>query len=391
MVKEYNDIETYRKIRRKKRRRRHIVTLVIILVLLVCLFFTFAHFLNIDIFDSGSSQGELTSGAKPTKEGFPISLEGDKAVDVNSMGGLITLITDTKLAFYTDSGKWLGSDAHGYANPVARTTTKKTLVYDNGGYKFKVVTKNQVVGSKTLTNKIIFAEISDDGYVAVATQESRYYGCLTIYDDKLEELYKWYSSTYQLVGTDFYRNSSGCAVLGYTAENGGIVSAVVSLDFSSDKIVFEKKFPGVLGVSIAVKNSGNIAVVSDSKFNIIDSKGKDIGEYVYNKQLSFASNVAANYTVLALTNTNSRANSQAVALDDKGKVIGSYVVDKSIKDVISDGSRIILLGTEKIYNLDMSLKLINSIKCDSDAKKIAFIGSYMYVLGSEKIVKKTVE
>lgn len=391
MEKEFNDIQSYRKARKKKQRKRRLITLTIILLLCVCLFFIFAHFLNIDLFGHGGGSGGLASGEKPSQEGFPVSLEGDKGVDLNSMGGLLTLTTDTKFAIYSDSGKWIGSDAHGYANPVAKTTAKRALIYDMGGYKFKVLSKNEVLSSKTLADKIIFAEISDEGYIAIATQASRYYGTLTVYDPKMQEIYKWSSSESQLVGMDFYKGSKGCAVLGYTAENGGIVSTVVSLDFSSEEVAFEKRFADMLGVSIAVKNSGNIAVVGDSEMKVVSQKGKDVGGYVYNKQLSFVSNVASNYTVLAVTDPNSRENSEAVVLDDKGGLMGSYVVEKKIKDVISDGSRVFLLGTDKIYNLDMSLRLISTIDCSGDSKRIVFLGSYLYTLGSDKIVKESVE
>lgn len=391
MNKEFNDIESYRRARRAKRRKRRIVTLSVIVLLCACLIFVFAHFLNIDLFGSESSHGGLASGTKPSQEGFPISLEGDTGSDISSMGGLLAVLTDQKFAIYSDSGKWIGSDAHGYANPVAKTTSKRALIYDRGGYKFKVVDKNNVLDSKTLTDKIVFADISDEGYVAVATQQSRYYAKLTVYDSKMQEIYAWSSASTHVVDVDFYKGSKGCAVLGYSANGGVLLSSVISLDFSSEEIKFEKKFEDLLGVSIAVKNSGNIAVVADSAIKVIDSKGNDVGEYSYSKQLSFSSNVASNYTVLALTDPNSRDNSEAVVLDDKANVVGTYVVEKRIKDVVSDGSRVLLLGEDKIYNLDMSLRLINTMDCQSDAKRIAYLGSNLYVLNADRVVKEVVE
>lgn len=391
MNKEFNDIESYRKARRSKQRKRRIVTLSVMVLLCVCLVLVFAHFLNLDLFGSQESHGGLASGTRPSQEGFPISLEGDSGRDISSMGGLLALLTDQKFAVYSDSGKWIGSDAHGYANPVAKTTSKRALIYDRGGYKFKVIDKNSVLHTKTLTDKIVFADISEEGYVAVATQQSRYYASLTVYDSKMQEIYTWNSASTHIVDMDFYKGSKGCAVLGYSANGGAIASSVISLDFSLEKIKFEKQFDDMLGVSIAVKNSGNIAVVGDSQMKVIDSKGNDVGEYSYSKQLSFSSNSASNYTVLAITDPNSRDNSEAVVLDDKAKVVGTYVVEKRIKDVVSDGSRVLLLGEDKIYNLDMSLKLINTIDCQSDSKRIAYLGSNLYVLNADKIVKEIVE
>lgn len=391
MNKEFNDIESYRKLRKKKMRKRRLITLAVILFLVLCLFFTFSYFLNLDIFGTSSSNTGLSSGNKPVSEGFPVSLEGESGRDVSSLGGLISLLTDTKVAIYTDSGKWIGSDAHGFANPVIRTTSKRILIYDEGGYDFKIMSKNEVIAKKTLTDKIVFAKISNEGYIAVATQNDHYYGCLTIYDSKLEEIFKWSSASNQLVDMEFFDGSNKCAVLGYTAENGGMVSKAILLDFSSEDVQLEKSFKDILGLSIDVKNSGNITVVGDTALYVIDQKGNDIGSYTYNKQLSFVANEPTNYTVLSLTNPNSRDNSEAVVFDDEGKKIGSYTVEKRIKDVISDGSRVLLLGADKVYNLDMSLKLLNTIECPSDAKRIVFLGSYIYILNSDNIIKNKVE
>ena len=248
-MKDFNDIESYRNMRKRKARRKHILTFLLIVLLLAGLFAAFTYFFNIDWFDSGQNGQALPAeSGEANSEGYPVSLAGETVVDLKSMGGYVVMLSETQTIIYSDSGKRIGSDIHGYANPVIKTNSKRALIYDRGGNKFKVLSKNTLIGDKTVSADIVFAVISDSGYVAVATQEDRYLGCLTVYNNELEEIYKWYSSEYQLVDACFYSNSNGCAVLCYGAESGKMNSAVISLDFSKEDIVFEAVIPNTLGI-----------------------------------------------------------------------------------------------------------------------------------------------
>ncbi|MDF2566912.1 MAG: hypothetical protein K0R90_368 [Oscillospiraceae bacterium] len=384
-----NDIEIYRKKRKRKRRRKRLITFAIILLLLFGIALAFAYFQNMDLLQAVNS--ESNNSSKQVSEGFPIKLAGEKAKDVGYMGGQVTFLGETNFAIYTDGGKNLLTSPHGYTNPVVKSVSKRSLIYDQGGNGFKIESKNETLFKKTIAEKIVFGAISEDGYVAIVKQVDRYASCVTIYDPMLNEIYKWSSAQNQIVALDINKNNKGCVLVAVGASEGEMYSNIISLDFSKEQEVFTTELDGTVGISISIKSSSTIGIIGDNAAYSLNAKGEIIGKYEYNKKLVYFSNMPTKDMVVILSDVAKRENNYIVVLDSMAQTRYTYELEEKINDIECDGSRLLLLASEKIYDFDMSLKLINTIKCTSDAKKMAFIGSNVYILSSKDIVKAHVE
>lgn len=382
-----NDIESYRKMRRRKRLLRRTVSIVLALALLVGIYFAFRYFKDEDILKPTTSS--TASGGVSDQTGFPIKLAGEKVGDVGNMGPYITFLSDTKLAIYNDDGKNIITSPHGYTNPTMQSSSKRTLVYDRGGNEFRVESKGGTEYKQTTTNPIVTARISENGTVAVVTQDDRYASVLTVYDANRNEIYR-YSSQEPIVAIDL-NGSSGCAVAAVSTVKGEVVTTVYALDFSKEKEVFKTAVSGTMVLSIDYKSGDMIGLIGDDRACVLAKDGKLTATYRYNRTLQMFSNDADKNMVLMLSDQNSSTNNSLVMLDLTGKAVSTYKVEDTIRNIECDGSRVFLLTDSSVKNFDMSLKLLGSYKCDQDAKKMTFIGSKLYILGAQEIQKQDVQ
>ena len=381
----HGNIEKYRQMRKKKMLRKRIITWIAVVILIGLVVVSFERFFNME--SSGNPFTGTESGA--TSKGFPISLLGERIVDLKSMNGWLLSLTESKFTVYTNSGKYVSSDIHGFLNPVLKPAHSNAIIYDRKGYNIKLVTQNSILKEKTFSETIQFAELSDDGKIAVVSSDSNASSVLKIYNSKFEEIYKWSSSSF-IAGLAFNDSNKGLVALTYTVKNGEFTSSIVALNFSQEKILFEQKIPETLGLSVSVKRNGNIAVIGDVGAHIFDKKGTLKGSYTYNKQIIAMSNDADKNMIIVLSDTDSKTNNEIVILDDGCKVIHNYKLEAKIKDISCDGSRLLLLGNDYIYDFDMSLRLLDKMPCKKDNKKMTFIGSNAYVAGVERIATMAV-
>ena len=211
MESNVRDLREYRK--RKKRKKRIIRFFVAFIILFITLIIyamrnTWMPHLE-DLVDNIKYEVLKKDSDKNTD--FPITLSSSSNYEIQKVDNKIAILTDTYYNVYTPDGSICFSKQHAMANAVMKTAGKRALIYDQGAYTFRVETKYKEVYTKKLDDRIVYANISSEGYVAVATMSDRYSSFMTIYDEKGNEVF--YSSNSKKILSNFnYGNQkrSGC-------------------------------------------------------------------------------------------------------------------------------------------------------------------------------------
>ncbi len=381
-----NDIEQYRKMRRKKRRRRKLLVFAGVVAVIVVLVFAVNYF---ELGNIGELGQENTQTQQAGSGGFPKKLFGDHPSQFVASDSLLAMVTDSKLYLYDTSGKTVLEAPHSYTNPVVSCEGNYFLLYDRSGNNFRLTDQSGTVFEQDFSNEIICASVRSDGTSAIASQEERYAGSVTVFSKKGEELFKWYSSNYQVNQVALKSGSNNLAVACIGAQEGKIVSTVALMDIGqgSDQEVKEVQFPDMMILSIRYLSNGGLCVVGDTKTVIVNSSGEIQNEYVYNRYITDFCVDDSGITVLSLASSANAAEHEYIVLGGNADVLGSVVLTEEVKWITAGNGSVYLLTGKQLLCYDQRMNQNNSVEVRSDAKNIVSVGSNVYILGLGEISK----
>jgi len=150
---------------------------------------------------------------------FPIEIYEKSGYQLEFTDNTLFLLSDANLYLYNINGGFISSRQHVYSNPIIKTAGKYVMLYESGGSKACVETKRSVVYDVVMEHPIVFARVSEEGYLAVVTVSDKYPCELSIYDVKGRLIYSR-QCIERLVDICFTGDSFG-AMLSFVIENNG--------------------------------------------------------------------------------------------------------------------------------------------------------------------------
>lgn len=380
------ELEPLRKKRKFKKLMRRIIILSIVLVTLVVGTILWKQLEEIDIrtkfTDFISSIG--------TGQGYPLNTQGSTINNLIKVGNQVGAIDDTNFYIYNQTGKQTSNIQHGYNNPVVKAEGGKILLYDRGGNKLRVDSKSRNLISKTYDHNIIYADIASNGHIAVATGSNEYAGQVIVYNDKFEEILKWFSSDGLMLNIALSPNKDMMAVASIDAVEGVLISTVSIIKFNTKEVVAKLQMPEETIFSLEFKENGKIYAVTDKGVYKISSNGN------IDTKLDFEGT-----SLYAFDNNNNR---------DMAVILGNYKEDRSlilyslndsldvtsqiefyqeIKEVEIDNFGIVVTLDDRIELYDFTLKLTDTIEA-ADVKNTIPIERNLYYNISNQIDKENV-
>ena len=112
---------------------------------------------------------------------YPINLESSDTLNTVSRGMYYYVLTDTRLNAFTNGGKEIYSNSHGFESPVLKTSATRAMVFDQGGNEAYIYNLKEQKQSLKTDTEIINAAISDSGVYAVITRSESYASVVTVY------------------------------------------------------------------------------------------------------------------------------------------------------------------------------------------------------------------
>lgn len=375
------DIDKYRKKKKMKEwtKKGFIILGIIIAVLLV--FFTIeAIKQRID-----SQKKHVTT--------YPINLKGEDPLDLQAVDEDVVVLGKSKNIFFTKSAKRSGEIIHRVINPVVKSNGNKILTYEPNGYNLRVDIKNKKVGELKLDNKILFAEINNDGYIAVVTFEDRFNGTLTVYNSSLNQVYKYSENKKYITSFSFIGNKKGIITM-QTTENGKMSSVVRLLDFKKEKdtVYLEKQFIGETVYKSFYKDE-KLYIYTNRAVVVLDDRGKEINRYELEGSLLNFEHINGE-SILFVQDAVEYNKVDIIVLDKENKVIANNGFNGKIKDVYFSKDKIIVLTDENILKYNYKLEQLDEYENNKGYSQVSVVGDQIYAMNADylyKIEKEKVE
>ena len=380
-----NDV---RKLRKRRKRKRFVKNLLLILAVLV--FASGVYFsrgLWLPYFEGILERGFADDG-DAAAENFPIDISNRTNVRIGGMDNCWVMFSDTSLSVRDNNGRELHSVYLPYSSPVVETSSRRTLVYDMGGYNLCVVSRTGEVFSKRLENQILFAVVGEHGNIAVVTSTDKYASYLTIYDKNGTEVFHWADGNL-ITAIALDDSGDGCIVTSSYVLGGCFKSVVSELDFSMTEIVGKTIPVNTLCLDIEYTRDNGFWLIGDSA---LYRYGEDFSlsytyEYIYDltkyavsgdvcgmvfnpagtnsiyltlfdAELEQPTEITYNEKIHSIEaydgkiyfNTSTRLNS----VDSLGMLVGTSPLDAEYESFVVNGDKAFLLGYRSINKAELT-------------------------------------
>lgn len=329
----------------------------------------------------------IVNDGETQKGNFPIEINSSAVNAIDVLGNNVVTADESQIYIYDENGSKVNSFIHNLGSPIVKVAGKKILAFDNGGKSFKVYNKSEECYSKNLKdNKILLAEISQTGYVAVVVSTEKYPACMIVYDRNGSEIYRW-SSAHRIMDISFDGNSNGCYISTFNSENGIIQSVVHYVTFDSTEEQMKSTKLNTLVLDTFENNNGDIWAVGDNKFYKLNGNGEILLEYEYSNDLV---SYDLNEYSAAISVKNGRNGSMTAIFDsdsddDKPRIVQS---DNGMpKKVLLSKNMVLVLSDRIVESYDLKGNCTAKADVSPEYTNFSYLNDSVYFLGYREINK----
>lgn len=367
---------------RKKRQKRRIKFLVFLLV--TTIIYGLYHYRNEwipKLQGIGKQYKTIINDGRHVDGDFSMEVNGDSDYQLKFSNETLFLLCDTYTYYYNTDADLLKKRQHAYTNAVLDVSAGNALVFESGGNEFSVENEDNVMYTKTLSDNIIFARLSPDGYTAVVTTSGNYACELTVFDNKGKSIYER-KCVEKVNDISFTDKSKGCVISYVDAEMGSLVTTVQKITFSHDGDIWTSPAVETLGLEIYDYSDGAF-VLGITACAYIDNKGQINSHYRYDG--TFEGGDCKKGKAAVIINDDERRNYTLALFNEGGKNPTEIEIDTPLKDVlIYDELAYVMSQTEiRAYDFNGTLRSIAEISDSYNGFKRN--DDYIFLMGHNKI------
>ena len=397
---EERDFEPQRAEIRTRRRREsrdflgmkliHPAVFSVVLILIV-LFVAVFVFLNAQ----GTSPANLVEWVQgrilgiETGEGYPIKAAASeaKADNFQLLDWEPALLSDTAFLLYNASGAQISGRQHGYGNPALSAGASRALLYDLGGYGYRLESRAVLDHEGQADRKIFAGTISPNGVYALATAGDGYASELTVYSRNHKKLYTRFLRDDYATSLALRSDGGLLAAAGLRSDGGGVASTLLLLGFNDQEPVAKFEFSDTIIVALRFLRGGGIAVIGDRAAYLIDAGHKNFSTYDYQKHTLQGFSIHEDRGLaLALTGADGKSCTLAV-VEPNGNVLAEKETEYPCTALDYTGEQIFLLSEDVLLRYSDELALEKEIACPAICKSLLVSGSDCYLLSAGNIWK----
>lgn len=266
-------------------------------------------------------------------------------------GGFAEMDTDSCVV-YSFGGAKLNSVQSGYARPALAAGKTRFVLYNRSGNELRVESRTQNLYTKQLENSIFLCAMSDNGTLAVVTEDQTSMAKLLVYSPSMEQQLSWSMTSND--GTPlrmaFSPDSRKLAAAAVTVSGGQVMTNLYLINLASGdpvSLVNQGGVPQWLGWTSA----STILAVYDTRAVLYNAGGGERAVYDFaGTELRDVSVDAAGNVALLLA---SGQVSQAVTLDKNLNVQFSAAVSAA-NSIVRAGNLFYLLADNAVECFDAS-------------------------------------
>ena len=284
--------------------------------------------------------------------GWPQQTGLGELTAVQPMSGSFVAMDEDACAVYSLGGTRLASIQSGYARPALAAGKTRFVLYNRSGNELRVESRTQNLYTKQLENSIFLCAMSDNGTLAVVTEDQTSMAKLLVYSPSMEQQLSWSMTSND--GTPlrmaFSPDSRKLAAAAVTVSGGQVMTNLYLINLASGdpvSLVNQGGVPQWLGWTSA----STILAVYDTRAVLYNAGGGERAVYDFaGTELKDVSVDAAGNVALLLA---SGQVSQAVTLDKNLNVQFSAAVSAA-NSIVRAGNLFYLLADNAVECFDVS-------------------------------------
>ncbi len=282
---------------------------------------------------------------------YPITVTGSETLSVVPYGNYYFHLTDTHLSAYSNGGKILFSEAHGFEKAVLSTSKGRALLYNQGGEEFSIYDLKGKRISLDTENEIICGDISDSGVFAVVTYSSGYASAVTVYNRSGKNIYEWYSAEDIINNIAISSSGKKIALSTFNSASGVWSSKVHIINFKSATPEYSKNIDGEIVYGLKCSNKSSFNIIKSNGVATIKWSGFKETDYTEDYKISYFRD-SGGVNVGVFTRDSDKTDNKILIFAKSGKLKKTIRYKGIINDIQVKGSNIYCINDTTVSVLD---------------------------------------
>ncbi len=264
------------------------------------------------------------------------------------------IVNSTDISYYDMKGNSVLSDIVSMSDPQVITTEKYLYIYDQGNVSYTVYDSFFNVKSDVLEYPIRDLATTDEGSYAIVTRSLEYRGAVYVYDKNFK-LKNEILKDKLVFDVAFASDASRFAVISAeTNERGEFFTEIQSIKPGATEAEYTKIIEDCFPVSAGYFDNGNLGVLCQDRFVVLNSGGGIIGEYPFLEKNPTSCAYNGNCAVITLNENVIGVDSRLIVFDSSANVRTETVIDGQAKKLILDDSYAYTLLTDAVARTSLT-------------------------------------
>lgn len=305
---------------------------------------------------------------------YPIELDSSATLNSVSRSSYYYVLTDTRINAFSNAGKKVFSHAHGFENPVLKTSKTRAVVFNQGKNEYVIYNLKKVIKSATTKSDIITANISDSGTYAIVTQSDTYASAVSVYDKNNKLVYEWYSSEDIVNNIVISPNGKKIAVSTLNAVSGQYTSKVSVLNFNSATPEFTESFTETFIYSLDSMHNSGFSVVTSNNIEFVKWSKYQKTDYKNEYNLSMF-RTGSGGTIAVFNRQSDKTDNKIAVFSTSGQLKYEFDFKGIISDIQIAKGHIYCISDTDIYLLGNDGAVLRKAECGFGAVRLTVTGT----------------
>ena len=268
-------------------------------------------------------------------------------------GDALAVASSTGIQLIGANGETILRKIFSMDEPAVAACGDRAAFYDVGGTTLRVVELDGTYTTLDTTAAILSVTLNEEGYMAVAAEETGYKGLVTIYNPQLQAVYRWHSGEGYLLKAEVSPNSKGFAAL-TLASTGGRVQFFslgeedpLSTYEAADTLLLDMKYCG-----------DRVCALSETGLVFLEDDGTLAGSFDFGGESLVDYHLGTgDFAAVCLSEYRAGGTCRLVTLDGKGSVLGQQEIRQDLVGLDICSKQLLLQYSDTLELYDRRLFL----------------------------------
>lgn len=271
----------------------------------------------------------------------------------NSYAGfrnMLCVSTEGGMTLYSEYGEELGIVQGSMPYPNVRAGDRSAVCFSaDSGYLGALDKNGKTLLSETFTQKVLDADVSDDGYLCYLLTDDVYKAVATVLNPKQQMIYRWSASSMYVNNCAVSDGGKYVALIGLHQSEGMFASSLVLLDTKKETPVQTVPLGDQVIYELFFLSEDRICAVGENSALFLNTAGKLLGEYDYGDlYLADYCRTSEGDLVLELNRSKAGSRMELSVFDSDGGAVANTYLGAGVKSVSAGGKYIAALTDEGV-------------------------------------------